>query len=395
MANVFIRTTQKNFLIGLVALMFFGVFAQSVHALSQPEDAGLDGKRPYSSGGYANGGLKDAGTVRGGDQDAYQTYSNSSGASKTTSDLKTMIESLQKRVEALTKLVQQKNTVKKSGDAAARATGDAPERVTRNLGIGSKGEQVTNLQQCLVDLGYFNQADMDPTYGPKTRQAVKAFQAAEGIANSGNEWSTGYGYVGPKTRKKLNNECGNGSAAASAVANTRSTKSGKECLVDLVVEKGMVVCNDPAPAYIPPSRDGGSYLKPTWCDGQVYTNNALTPPKSYCYPEADIVNTDELVTTDVTAKEQLKINVKNKTGKSPLATKVSLTCPMGRICLIRADWGDGTVEDQDNSSVLNPTPLPVKLNYSHTYKNPGTYEVKLFSILPIREIYTQKIKVTE
>ena len=139
-----------------------------------------------------------------------ESVSTGAAAGASSEELKKMIEQLQKRVAALTKQIQAKKTTKttKNTNTPAGTSGSSEARsITKNLGVGSKGAQVTSLQQCLSDLGYFDEGDMDPTYGPKTRQAVKQFQTAEGIASSGNEWTTGYGYVGPKTRNKLNSQC--------------------------------------------------------------------------------------------------------------------------------------------------------------------------------------------
>lgn len=148
-----------------------------------------------------------------------------SSGSASTDQLKAMIENLQKRVAALTKLVQERN--KQAGLSGLSGAGGSaaatPAEVTRNLGVGSKGVQVTSLQQCLSNLGFFNREDMDPTYGPKTRRAVKAFQEAQGIVSSGNEWTTGYGYVGPKTRKELNAECRSTMVPPTGIPNTPYT----------------------------------------------------------------------------------------------------------------------------------------------------------------------------
>lgn len=40
-------------------------------------------------------------------------------------------------------------------------------------------------------------------FGVLTREAVQKFQCAKGIACDGDESSTGYGYVGPRTRAAL------------------------------------------------------------------------------------------------------------------------------------------------------------------------------------------------
>lgn len=203
--------------------------------------------------------------------------SNSSSGSNSSANLMKMIESLQKRVAALTKLVQQKNAAK----IAARGTaGATPAKITKNIGVGSKGAQVTSLQQCLVNLGYFKKADMDPTYGPKTRQAVKQFQAAEGIASSGNEWSTGYGYVGPKTRNKLNNKCGSANTAASGNSSSNSaytikdvssvTRESQPCYQEAETSRVSIACQGEG---CPPKPPMCSVLNITLKDGDTRSVN--------------------------------------------------------------------------------------------------------------------------
>ena len=76
-----------------------------------------------------------------------------------------------------------------------------------NMGIGSRGEQVKNLQECLADLGYFDSSNSADVFGPKTRKAVQKFQSSNSIVHSGSEWTTGFGYLGPKTRSILNSQC--------------------------------------------------------------------------------------------------------------------------------------------------------------------------------------------
>ena len=65
------------------------------------------------------------------------------------------------------------------------------------LGIGSKGEEVKQLQQKLKDLGYFKHPKITGFFGPATKAAVVAFQKAQGI-------EAAPGKVGPSTRAVLN-----------------------------------------------------------------------------------------------------------------------------------------------------------------------------------------------
>ena len=69
---------------------------------------------------------------------------------------------------------------------------------------GSKGSEVTRLQNALKSLGYYNIA-VDGIYGKGTVAAVKTFQSAKGLSVDG--------VAGPKTLTKLYESAGSGSQA--------------------------------------------------------------------------------------------------------------------------------------------------------------------------------------
>ena len=66
-----------------------------------------------------------------------------------------------------------------------------------NLGLGSKGAEVKQLQAKLRELGFFNHPTDTGSFGGVTRAAVRAFQKAQGLSQ--------VGFVGPGTRAALNN----------------------------------------------------------------------------------------------------------------------------------------------------------------------------------------------
>lgn len=78
----------------------------------------------------------------------------------------------------------------------ARAQSTAPLclSLSTNLGLGSKGEEVTRLQDFLRSIGYFTSASTG-YYGPMTAAAVKNFQNAAGLPPVGS--------VGPLTRSVI------------------------------------------------------------------------------------------------------------------------------------------------------------------------------------------------
>lgn len=65
---------------------------------------------------------------------------------------------------------------------------------------GDRGADVTSLQTQLLELGYLTPEGVDGIFGPKTEDAVKAFQRAQGLEIDG--------IVGPNTRGTLQQELG-------------------------------------------------------------------------------------------------------------------------------------------------------------------------------------------
>jgi peptidoglycan hydrolase-like protein with peptidoglycan-binding domain len=69
---------------------------------------------------------------------------------------------------------------------------------TQNLTIGSRGAEVTALQDFLKAAGFFPATQASTGYfGPITRSAVSAYQASKGITPTA-------GYFGPITRAQVN-----------------------------------------------------------------------------------------------------------------------------------------------------------------------------------------------
>lgn len=86
----------------------------------------------------------------------------------------------------------------------------APPALSKNLRLGSKHPEVALLQKYLNRMGFIV-ASTGPgslnnettTFGSMTRDAVRRFQCTYNIVCDGTEISTGYGYVGIRTRTIL------------------------------------------------------------------------------------------------------------------------------------------------------------------------------------------------
>lgn len=82
--------------------------------------------------------------------------------------------------------------------------------LTVDMSLGKINPQVKTLQKMLNAMGYTiakkgpgSLGEETTKYGASTRVAVRTFQCAEHIACSGSEGTTGYGFVGERTRAAL------------------------------------------------------------------------------------------------------------------------------------------------------------------------------------------------
>ena len=139
---------------------------------------GSSGGSGGSGGGTSGGGSSGSGGSSG------TGTSSGSSSSNNSSSLQQLLQTLLRELQAL---IQQLNT-------------QLVQSFTRNLTIGSSGQDVKNLQMFLNDNGYpVSQAGAgspgnEGTYfGAKTQQALMRFQAAAGITPA-------TGYLGAKTR---------------------------------------------------------------------------------------------------------------------------------------------------------------------------------------------------
>lgn len=88
--------------------------------------------------------------------------------------------------------------------AVTTPTGNTSKYVfTRTLDVGSKGDDVKALQSFLAkDKTIYPEGLVTGLFGPATKRAVGRFQVKYGLVK--NTWDAAYGFVGTKTRAKLN-----------------------------------------------------------------------------------------------------------------------------------------------------------------------------------------------
>ena len=76
--------------------------------------------------------------------------------------------------------------------------------LTRTVYVGSRGSDITTLQNFLITKGYLGAGNNTGFFGQLTRSAVQRYQCDKLQVCSGNESSTGYGLVGQRTRGAIN-----------------------------------------------------------------------------------------------------------------------------------------------------------------------------------------------
>lgn len=113
--------------------------------------------------------------------------------------LLSQIEALQKQIVTLMQERAGQTTTAQSSSPVASASACT---FTRALRRGMSGEDVRTLQQTLKEANIYA-GDVTGYFGPLTEQAVQTFQNAQGIVTSGDSVTTGFGLVGPATRRIL------------------------------------------------------------------------------------------------------------------------------------------------------------------------------------------------
>jgi hypothetical protein len=119
------------------------------------------------------------------------------------------------------------------GSELNKHVSDAPaDALTMNLSLGMEHPQVLLLQKTLNTKGYMvtNNGPGSPgnetqKFGALTRAAVRRFQCENMQICSGDEYSTGYGYVGTKTRAALSGASTASVAASAGPALSSSNQS--------------------------------------------------------------------------------------------------------------------------------------------------------------------------
>lgn len=134
-------------------------------------------------------------------------------ATSTVQDLQQQIQALFQQVQQLMVQIKQlMTTIPARPQTAPPATGGiggyarwctSMKRLTK----GSRGEDVSDLQRYLKDVGVFEEKNITGFFGDVTEAALKRFQSNEGVVSSGDGESTGFGRIGPRTLAAMKARC--------------------------------------------------------------------------------------------------------------------------------------------------------------------------------------------
>src|SRR3989344_8160298 len=99
--------------------------------------------------------------------------------------------------------------------------------LTNNLSVddtdADNNGEVSKLQRFLaLDPSIYPEARVTGYFGPATMRAVQRWQRAHGVVSSGDPDTTGYGFVGPRTRAKLAQSCSGSPVSGSGALPTDS-----------------------------------------------------------------------------------------------------------------------------------------------------------------------------
>ena len=107
----------------------------------------------------------------------------------------------------------------------------------KTLKYGITSDDVKRLQQLFAqDLEIYPEGIISGWFGALTRTAVKKFQCKYNIVCSGNENTTGYGLVGPKTRLKLTEVFSKSSTESNSISNTTNSTSDTTNTTNAIAE---------------------------------------------------------------------------------------------------------------------------------------------------------------
>lgn len=139
-------------------------------------------------------------------------------SAQTAEELQAKINALLAQIKVLQDQISGAPAAATTATSASLAAAGCPN-LTRTLGVGSRGADVTTLQVFLKAQGHMSD-EATGYFGLITEAAVKKLQVAHNLVSSGSAQTTGYGSVGPKTRALIASLCSAVSASVSTQTQT-------------------------------------------------------------------------------------------------------------------------------------------------------------------------------
>ncbi|OJI08199.1 MAG: hypothetical protein COX02_01670 [Candidatus Vogelbacteria bacterium CG22_combo_CG10-13_8_21_14_all_37_9] len=210
--------------------------------------------------------------------------------------------------------------------------------ITHNLAYRSTGRDVFTLQDFLQNQAYLNS---EPTgfFGLLTQSAVKSFQSASGILNSG--------YVGPITRARIN-----ALSCASNITPTPNPIPSSDGCANGAMFSSITgrACTD-IPITVRGCVPGGMFSATT---GEPCPNN-----------------TGNITLNSVSGPSSLEIG---QTG----TWRISVNAPAGSNLTYRVAWGEMDGYMGSSARPLSPDLINQTGTFSHSYSGSGTYNVRFW-----------------
>jgi len=256
-------------------------------------------------------------------------------------------QNVQDDAETIQSLSRQVQELKKLLDVLAAAFSDATPsasnfdprsadlelrmQIVRTLRYGSRGDDVRSLQRFLISRGFLTEDAATGFFGSQTEAAVQAYQRANNIISAGSPATTGFGVVGPKTRRFILAESGAAGVQDREFGQTQGDRSDDRSVV--------------------PGSSGSA---------------GTISPK----PWSDTFGTLSLSPNPVAVGATLKATVGIRQQCNQARDAYTIT------------WGDGTAATNvaatpGNRMWCEAADMPVYLSHTHAYSRAGTYTVTL------------------
>ncbi len=267
-------------------------------------------------------------------------------------------------------------------------------KLYRDLYRGLSGDDVLDLQVFLRYTGDYTYPKVTGYFGPATEEAVKSYQARNGIVSSGTPFTTGYGRVGPSTRKHILNNCNKSRSDSSVAADYANLGQDfkvtpKIGSVPFVAAASFSYKGSNCTSFTLDWGDGTNpiiqYATNTQsCDDYIVKKTAKhTYTKKGTFTVKLKINrlgvsrtyTEEVNVGKVVANH---FEISPTYGVAPLIVGASFVLPDSSCASYKIDWGDGNIDSEIGSASNCQTSSLRPRSIIHTYSEPGTYTVRLY-----------------